>query len=112
MALLTGVRARLGIHAHRNVVGLLDGGHASVQTGRGIEPAGRRISRIEDASPVPWFVRGDAQLSAKMAALDAARAEARRVRLQQLGIASAHLASADDALGAVQLLLERHRNAR
>lgn len=76
------------------------------------ELAGRGIRKVADGAPVPRFVRSDARLSAELAELDAARAERRRVRLQQLGVASAHLRSADDALAAVRALLERHRNAR
>lgn len=37
MALLTKVRARLGIHARRKVFGLLEGGYASVHTGRSMD---------------------------------------------------------------------------
>lgn len=72
---------------------------------------GRSIRNIDNGAAVPWNVRADAELSAELAQQTREREAQRRRRLDQSGIASAHIGTADDAVNAVLTLLERHRNA-
>ena len=55
MSHLTRVKARLSIHAHRKVRGLLEGEYAAIQIGRGIDFNDlREYVRGDDVKDIDW----------------------------------------------------------